>query len=121
MLCQHGPAAARRADGEPKQEKYKSKPNMEARNAQANFLKAVIWEVVQVSQSLFINFKGVNHFPFVQSTVLCLHGPAVVRRADQEPKEEVYKSKPNMEARNAQANFLKAVTWEAVQVSQSFL
>ena len=60
-------------------------------------------------------------FPFVQSTVLCLHGPAAARRADQESKEEVYKFKPNMEAPNAQANFLKAVIWEAVQVSQSFL
>ena len=94
---------------------------MEAPNAQANFLKAVIWEVVQVSQSLFINFKSVNHFPFVQSTVLCLSGPAAARRVDQEPKQEKYKSKPNMGELNALANYPKAVTLKNVQVSQSLL
>ena len=48
-------------------------------------------------------------FPLTQSTVLCLNGPAAARLADWEPKQGKYKSKPNMEARNAQANFLKAV------------
>ena len=60
-------------------------------------------------------------FPLTQSTVLCLNGPAAARRADGEPKQEVYKSKPNMEACNALANYPKAVIWEAVQVSQSLL
>ena len=53
--------------------------------------------------------------------MLCLNGPAAARLADQELKQEVYKSKLNMEARNALANFQKAVIWEAVQVSQSLL
>ena len=57
----------------------------------------------------------------MQSTVSCLNGPPAARLADQEPKEEVYKSKLNMEERNALANFLKAVIWEAVQVSHSLL
>ena len=60
-------------------------------------------------------------FPLTQSTVLCLNGPAAARVADWEPKQGKYKYKPNMEARNALANYLKAVIQEAVQVSQSFV
>ena len=54
MLCQHGPAAARRVDQEPKQEKYKSMANMGELNALANYPEAVTPKNVQVSQSLLI-------------------------------------------------------------------
>ena len=120
MLYHNGQAAVIHVAKDPKQESYKYQPNMGAQNALANYPKAVIWKAVQVSQSLLWNKKELSIFHFIQSTVLYQHGPAAARRADQEPKEEVYKSKPNMGACNALANFLKAVIWEAVQVSQSF-
>ena len=49
---------------------------------------AVIGNPVQVSQSLLKNEKELSTFPYLQSTVLCQHGPAAARRVDQEPKQE---------------------------------
>ena len=49
MLYHNGQAAVTHVDQEHKQEKYKSKPNMEEHNALANLLKVVTWKNAQVS------------------------------------------------------------------------
>ena len=64
---------------------------------------AVIGNPVQVSQSLLKNEKELKTFPFIQSTVLCQHGPAAARRVELVPKQEQYKFQPNMGAQTALA------------------
>ena len=53
-LPHNGPAAAIPVDQESKQEKYKSKLNMEAYSAQASWPKVVTWKFVKVRGHFYI-------------------------------------------------------------------